>query len=356
MKQKLIGIIVAIALLAVCLGSCAVSSGLIELPGGADAPSYGAEPAAEYASYGEYGKVLGVTEQEGSVYIVAEGQYGYHMDEDPAMTVGVTIDSTGTITSVVNVANRNQSEGFAEQITDDYLAQVYAGQLAAPTMEVDAVAGATVTSKAVLYGVQAAANYAQQVYGYVADTNAADKEELNAAFPAEYTTAQSSAEIDAKKVGTVLYAAEGKTSDGKDEVAMKVKSAVWLAYGGSANTGWDAAEPGPFTMIIVVDKATDQVIAWQMVKDGTTQPDYFTVPDEAIDSYKTVAITGPEVFDEFADGLVTELDVQTEQDADGYDVITGTSVVYTGATNQGTFSSQLVRQCFMTAARFYSGL
>lgn len=358
MSLKKIPLLLSAALIAGLAAGCTQSAPPSETPAPpTETPdAYGAAPVAEHASYGDYGVVLGVTEQEDSVYIVSEGRFGYHMDEDPAMTVGVTIDSTGTIVSVVNVANRNQTEGFAEQITDDYLAEAYAGLPALPTMEVDAVSGATTTSSAVLYAVQAAANYAQQVYGYVADTHQEDREELNQCFPADYTDVQSSAEIDEKKIGTVLYAAEGTTESGQNVVAMKVKSAVWLSYGGSANTGWDAAEPGPFTMIIVVDKDTNQVVSWTMVKDGTTAPEYFTVPDERIDTYKSVTIDSPEVFDTFTDGLVYDLDVTQETSADGYDVITGTSIVYTGATNNGTFSSQLVRLCFMAAARFYCGI
>ncbi len=347
-KRIVLGLVTGLLL----IGITHMLVGAESTPGAA----YGAAPVVEQTAFGDYGVVLGVTEGDGSVTIVAEGRYGYHMDEDPAMTVSVTIDEVGTITEIRNVANRNQTAGFAEMITGDYLKEAYAGKAAVPTMEVDACAGATVTSKAVLYAVQAAANYAQQVYDYVADTGGEDTAELNKVYPARYTVVESGAEIDPKKVGTVLYAARGTTDDGREVVAMKIQSGKRPNMAGSANTGWDAAVPGAFTMIIVVDEATNQVVEWQMVKDGTRRPDYFTVPQENIDSYKSVVINSPEVFDGFAEGLVLGLEFEMEEGADGYDVITGTSVVYTGATTNGTFSSQMVRLCFMTAARFYCGI
>ena len=67
----------------------------------------------------------------------------------------------------------------------------------------------------------------------------------------------------------------------------------------------------------------------------------------------TVAITSENVFDTFRDGLVTDLAFETEQTGEG-PVIAGTSIVYTGASEDGTLSSQLVRNCFRTAAYFYS--
>ena len=324
--------------------------------GSAPGAAYGTAPVADYATFGDYGVVLGVTEGSGDVTIVAEGRYGYHMDEDPAMTLSVAIDQTGTIGDIALVDARNQTQGFAEMITDDYLKGAYVGKPAAPTMEVDAYTGATVTSKAVLYAVQAAANYAQQVYGYVADTGGEDAAELNGVYPAQYTAVESSADIDAKKLGTVLYAARGTAADGREVVAMKVQSGKRPKTEGSANTGWDAAVPGAFTMIIVVDEATDQVVEWSMVKDGTRRPEFFAIPAETIDAYREVTVSSPEAFDDFTGGLVFDLEFDKEKDAEGYDVITGTSVVYTGATTQGTFSSQMIRLCFMTAARFYCGL
>ena len=68
-----------------------------------------------------------------------------------------------------------------------------------------------------------------------------------------------------------------------------------------------------------------------------------------------VVIDSEEVFDEFMDGIVLTLDCETEEGPDG-PLITGTSIVYTGTTEQGTFSSQMVRNCFRTAARVYMNL
>lgn len=89
-----------------------------------------------------------------------------------------------------------------------------------------------------------------------------------------------------------------------------------------------------------------------MVVDGTKTPEYFTVPSKKIDAYKSVVITDETVFDAFADGSIMSLDVELGESADG-PIITGTSIVYTGKTVDGTFSSQLIRNCFRAAAAMY---
>ena len=157
---------------------------------------------------------------------------------------------------------------------------------------------------------------------------------------------------DAKKLGSVLYMAEGVTESGAHVVAMKIKGSDRVAQSGSPRTGWTAAQPDPFTMMIVIDQETNQVCAWKLLVDGTKRPEYFRVPDETIDAYKSVAITDENVFDEFLDGSVMHLDVELAQSDDG-PIITGTSIVYTGKTTNGTFSSQCIRNCFKTAAAMY---
>ena len=313
-----------------------------------------AEVDEQYALYEDLGKVLSVEKTEAGYLIEAEGYMGYHMDQNPSMTVQVEISEDGVILSARVVSAKDQTPGFDQMITQEYMDEQYAGKTADPNMEADAVTSASITSKAVVYAVRTAAYYAQNVLGCTADTSAAEKAELNAVFPAAYTTIESDYQPDTKKVGTVLYAADGETEDGRKVVALKVKGAARATQKGSARTGWDSAMPNPYTMIIVIDRAESKVIAWQMLVDGTRQPDYFAVPDEKIDAYKTVTITDETVFDEFMDGLMFELRMEytTESSEDG-PVITGTSIVYTGATEQGTFSSQIIRNCFRTAAAFY---
>ena len=311
-----------------------------------------ADVNADFAKYDEYGTVLSVAQQDGAAVIEAEGYYGYHMDENPSMTVNVTIDANGVITAAAVTAAKAQTPGFDAMLTQDYMTAAYVGKIADPLMESDVVSGATATCQAVRYAVQTAAYYAQNALGFVADTNDADKAELNAVYPAAYETITAEVEIDAKKIGSVLYAAEGVAADGTQVVALKVKGSDRVAQGGSPRTGWTAAQPDPFTMIIVIDKATSQVCAWKMLVDGTKEPSYFIVPAEKIDAYKTVVIADATAFDEFLDGSVMSIDVELGTSDDG-PIITGTSIVYTGKTTNGTFSSQCIRNCFRTAAALY---
>ena len=308
-----------------------------------------ADPA--YEAYENYGRVTGAQVAEAGAVIEAQGYYGYHMEDEPSMTVRVEIGSDGIIRSASVVSAKDQTQGFAEMITQEYMDKAYVGMPATPEMEVDAVAGATATSQAVTYAVRTAAWYAHNALGFVPDTHAQDKAELNQVFPAEYTTLESEYKP-AKKIGAVLYAAQGVAPDGRQVVGMKVKSALTFSYKGSAGTGWTASEPSAFTMAIVVDKATSQVIAWDILVDGTKRGQYFQVPQEKIDAYRSVVIEDETAFDDFTDGLVMALEYELEDSEEG-PLITGTSIVYTGKTEQGSFSSQLVRNCFRAAAAYY---
>ena len=79
----------------------------------------------------------------------------------------------------------------------------------------------------------------------------------------------------------------------------------------------------------------------------------YLLSKEKLDAYKEVVISSETAFDGFKGGLVTGKQFDIELDELELQVVAGTSWYYTGATVQGTFSSQLVRNCFMTAARFY---
>lgn len=351
MNKRLLSVLIIIILLTTFMVGC---SGTDKPADPASSEPEGEPIVLEYEQYGEYGKVLKCIPSEGKVYIEAEGYYGYHMEDNPSMTVGVTISEDGTILEVVNIASKDQTEGFAEMITDDYLSKAYSGLASSPNLEVDSVSGATITSKAIMYAVQTAAYYAENVFDYVADTSSEEIEELKAVFPANYTPVSSNYVVDERNIGTVLFAAEGKADDGKEVLALKVRSANKMNYEKTARTGWDSSEPNPFTMIIVIDKSTNAVTAWEMITDGTKNPEYFTVPEDKINTYMNVEITSEDVFDDFIEGLVFDLDVEKETDSDGYSIIAGTSIVYTGTSVAGTFSSQHVRQCFKTAAYFYS--
>ena len=45
------------------------------------------------SKYGDFGRVLKTVPGENQVYIEAEGYYSCHMEDEPSMTVGVTINS-----------------------------------------------------------------------------------------------------------------------------------------------------------------------------------------------------------------------------------------------------------------------
>lgn len=178
--------------------------------------------------------------------------------------------------------------------------------------------------------------------------------ELNAVYAAKYTRIASKYVVDESKIGTVLFAAEGTAADGTTVVAMKIKSAKYFNQAGFTSTGWDEAEPSAYTMAIVINKSTNKVIAWKVLVDGTKKKDYFTVPEKSINTYMTVAITSETAFDAFRDGLVLEINAPLSKASDGSTIITGTSIVYTGASQDGSLSGQLVRLCFRTAAYYYS--
>ena len=311
-----------------------------------------ADVEEDKAVFGEYGKVVAVEETAEGSAITAEGWFGYHMDQAPSMTVRFTLSPDCVILAAEPVAMKDQTPGFGETITTDYLNGAYVGRTATEEMEADAVTGATLTSTAVLYAARTAAHYAGTALGYAPDTGDADKAELIEVYPAAYEAVVSDYQPDAKKIGQILYAAEGVAEDGTKVAALKVKGAKKVSQKGSAGTGWTSAEPNPYTMIIVIDESTDLVIAWKILVDGTNRPDYFRVPEEKIDAYKSVAITDETVFDEFMDGIVLTMEFETTDSPDG-PMITGTSVVYTGKTKQGTFSSQIVRNCFRAAAAYY---
>lgn len=186
------------------------------------------------------------------------------------------------------------------------------------------------------------------------DVNIEANAELNTVYPAKYSKITTNYVVDESTIGTVLYAAEGTAENGTKVLAMKIKSSKNFNTKGFSSTGWEEAEPAAYTMIIVIDKSTNKVSKWSVLLDGTKKREYFVVPDKNINSYMTVAITSESVFDSFKDGLVLDLDVKTSKASDGSTIITGTSIVYTGASEDGTLSGQLVRHCFRTAAYYYS--
>ncbi|MEG2002636.1 MAG: FMN-binding protein [Clostridia bacterium] len=304
------------------------------------------------AKFENFGKVLSVSKSDKGIYVVAEGYFGYHLDENPSMTVGVTISLDGTIKAVSVISASHQSEGYAEMITQSYLNSVYPETPANTTNEVEPATGATSTSKAVRYAVWTASNYASKAFNIVSDTSSKDNEVLNKAFAAEYTKLNSTYKLDSA-IGQVLYAANGVSASGEKLLGVVIKAAQTINRAGSDETGaeWESTLPNAATVAIVFSKDTNKIVGINVVSDGAKSPEYFTVPQKNLDAYKSVAVTSEDAFDNFKGGIVLNVN-----DIDiGSDVppITGTSILYTGATTDGTFTSQIVRNAFKGAARVF---
>ena len=308
----------------------------------------------EFAVFDEFGRVEAVSLTENGVLIRAVGNYGVHMDLSPTVTMGVEISGDGLVTGVWMLDSFEQTEGFPEQITGDYLQEAYEGEFALPDMRISPVSGASATSRAVLYAVRTASYYAKNVYGYVSETLTQSLAELNEVLPAEYAPVSSEYQPDPKKLGTVLFAGEGRTADGRNVLAMKVEGAQSFNYEGAYRAPYDSAKPNPFVLIIVVDTDSREVLAYRVVEDGTRKTEFFTVPQEKLDAYLGAVIDSEEAFDSFTDGLVKDYDGDWEYTMDEYNrkAITGSSVIYTGTTADGTLSGQMVRNCYRTAARY----
>lgn len=169
-------------------------------------------------------------------------------------------------------------------------------------------------------------------------------------YPANYKSFKSNYIPDAS-YGDILESARGTTKDGRNVMAVLARGTTKHDAEG-AQDFFESQVPAPYRILIVIDEGTNRVAASRIIRDGTTE-NIFTVPKEKLDAYREVVITSGTAFDGFKGGLVTGKQFDIELDDSKVSVITGTSLFYTGATVQGTFSSQLMRNCFMTAARFY---
>lgn len=303
------------------------------------------------AKFEDFGKVLSVSKNDLGIYVIAEGYFGYHMDENPSMTVGVTITNEGIIKSVSVISSSHQSEGYAEMITQEYLNEVYPDQSANTTFEVAPVTGATATAKAVRFAVWTASNYAEKVFNIKSDTSSKDNEALNQAFEGEYVKLDSGYSLD-PAIGQVLYSATGVSAKGENLIGVIIKSSQVVSFAGTYDTGWESPMPNSATVAIVFSADTNKIVGINLIADGAKAPEYFAIPQEKLDAYKSVAVTSEDAFDAFAGGLVLKMNYELDDFA-GDSVITGTSILYTGATKNGTFTSQMVRNAFMGAARFF---
>lgn len=307
----------------------------------------------EFAEYAEFGKVNALYKTGDTYYFEVYGYYGYHLDENPSMLMGVAVDAVNAeIIAVTKLDSYKQTEGYPDFITQSYLDKEYKQGSVTVGIEAQPSTGATATSTAVIYAVRTACYYMDKAFGIVADTSEAEKAELSLAYKAEYSTIKESYAVDSK-LGTVLYAASGVGEDGTEVVGLKIKSSRIPNKQGADAQGWDSEVPNAYTLVIIVNKATNKVIATNVLIDGSRAPQYFAVTEEKLASYNSVTINGAEVFDDFKDGLMFDLGYDTNPTDDG-EIITGTSILYSGATVDGSYSSQFVRNCFRALARFYT--
>lgn len=92
--------------------------------------------------------ILGTT-MDGTDSVIGVRVYGMH-----EMTVSVTIDSSGEVTSLV-VVSHTETEGLGKAVIEgDFIASIISGQ--SDLTGVDAVAGSTITSDALIEAAQAA--------------------------------------------------------------------------------------------------------------------------------------------------------------------------------------------------------
>lgn len=181
------------------------------------------------------------------------------------------------------------------------------------------------------------------------------RKEVCQLYDAEYTDLAGDLTLDGG-LGRLVYA--GKTGEGEEaKVALYVQSGKKVDGAGGQEKGYDAQYPQPYRMIIIVNRQTDEVDDYKVVFDGTKN-DYFIVPKAKLDAYVGTKMTGADAYDNFKDGLVTEPVAATEHVTVPEDsiVIAGTSILYTGATVNGTYSSQFVRNCYKAAAAYYATL
>ena len=113
------------------------------------------------------------------VGIIFGGQSGEHevslmsstsvikvMDKTKYDIIPIGITKEGKITSVTIVKKVEQTAAYAAEVNSDYLDKTYPGEKAEEDIEVAPVSGATLTSKAVMFAVQAASNYAKNQLGF----------------------------------------------------------------------------------------------------------------------------------------------------------------------------------------------
>ncbi len=296
---------------------------------------------SKYKSFEELGvenEVVAVWKASNGYVFQTRVHYGTEFYEDPVMDVFTGMDKQGYITGVVIGAAQDHTAGFLAMVTQDYLDGTYQRQYASSALAVDAVSGATFSSDAVLYGVQTACWYAANVYRLgEREVQDIQLKKLQAVVPGTYEKLDVNSEF-ACDAGVVQYAARGVDADGKAFCAIIAQAAFT-----PANPDNNMAMP-TYQIWFGEDGA---VFRANMLAGHFYEA--FPMPEEKLAAYYGIPVVTGSEFDLFAEGLVT--------DSPEF-VLTSATMAFpdtrTGATVDGNDTSLSVRNCFITAARYYA--
>ena len=297
---------------------------------------------SKYVTFEELGvpnEVVAVWKAGNGYVFRTRVHYGTEFYEDPVMDVFTGIDRVGNVTGVAIAEATDHTPAFLAMVTQAYLDEAYTGKTASSTFTADAVTGATFSSDAVLYGVQAACWYAANVYRLgEREVQDVQLKKFASVVPGTYDKL----EIDpsfACVAGTVQYAAKGTDADGSGFYAIVAEAA------------FSPADPNnnmamPVYQIWIAD-GSRAVFCARMLSGHFYEA--FPMADAQLAAYFGTPIEDGTEFDAFAGGLIT--------DAPEYILTSATKAfpdTVTGATPGGNDTSLAVRNCFITAARYYA--
>ena len=291
-----------------------------------------------YEGLGVPNEVLAVWKASNGYIFKTRVHYGAEFYEDPVMDVFVGMDKEGVITGVAIGDTVDHTAGFLGMVTQDYLDRTYIGQTASFTLTVDAVTGATFSSDAVLYGVQTAAYYAANVFR-IGEREAQDIQikKLQAVVPGTYEKEEVDPSF-ACEYGVVQYAARGTDEQGVSFHALVVQ-AVFTPQDPANNMAMPVYQ-------IWIGDADGAVFQARMLAGHFYEA--FPMDEQKLLAYRGIPLKTGTEYDAFEGGLIT--------DAEEY-ILTSATMAFpdtlTGATAAGNDTSLSVRNCFITAARYY---
>lgn len=297
---------------------------------------------SKYKTFEELGipnEVVAVWKAGNGYVFQTRVHYGTEFYEDPVMDVFVGLDKQGLITGVAVGDTVDHTPSFLGLITQDALNGAYIGRLASSTLTADAVTGATFSSDAVLYGVQTACYYAANVFR-LGEREVQDIQikKLQAVVPGQYEKLEIDPSFTAN-TGLIQYAAKGVDENGASFHAIIAEAAFT-----PANPENNMAMPVYQIWIRDEDRTVFQA---RMLAGHFYEA--FPMEGEKLQAYFGVPIQTGHEFDDFAGGLITE--------APEYILTSATQAFAdtpTGATPGGNDTSLSVRNCFITAARYYA--